>query len=104
MRFYFVVTQEESSGKLASFLKNKMNKDLSLRKIKRWIDAGYCVINKKIERFHHTVVHAHDCVQLTVPDLEITTNAQALPQALPLILFEDSDILVCDKPAGFICD
>jgi len=66
-----------------------------MRKIKGWIDAGYCFVKGRQERFARTAVGANSKVLLRVPVKEKREIA---------FLFEDEAILILDKPAGISCD
>lgn len=94
----WIVSAEESDEKLASFIKAHSAQDASLRKIKSWIDAGLCYINRRREKFHHTRLRAGDRIDLIIPEESKPIN---LKESL---LFEDPFILVCNKPPGVVCD
>ena len=93
------VSTKESGMKLLAFLKEKLNQQYSARQLKRAIESNYCQINGKTERFATTVVgvgdqilfHLEGIVQL--PERELKFEAERL-------LYEDSDLLIYDKPAG----
>jgi RluA family pseudouridine synthase len=105
MRTEWIVSAEDEGEKLVAFLKKSISEECSLRKIKSWIDAGACSLNGRTERFHHTRLRANDKVRLI--NLETKQTQVANPpqkSSLNRILYEDSDILVFNKPPGFTCD
>lgn len=66
-----------------------------MRKIKGWIDAGFCFVNGKQERFSRSKVPAYATISLEIPKQEKKELS---------FLFEDEAILVLNKPAGISCD
>jgi RluA family pseudouridine synthase len=99
MQHHFKVSESEAGEKLVSFLQKKLQRDdLSLRKIKGWIDAGLCAVNGRKEKFHHTLLKVGMSVDLIEPQDKKQLNIQ------PLSVYEDDAIIVYNKPAGFVCD
>lgn len=96
MRYEWKSTPEEAKLSLLAFLQKRLSgKDYSMRKIKGWIDAGYCFVKGRQERFSRTPVGANSKVELRVPIQEKRAIA---------FLHEDEALLVLDKPAGISCD
>jgi 23S rRNA pseudouridine1911/1915/1917 synthase len=96
MKYEWRVQASENQLPLLDFLQERLkDKPFSKRKIKGWIDAGYCSIQGRIERFSRTKVRSGNVVSVTV--LEVTKNPI-------IILYEDEAILVIDKPAKITCD
>ena len=99
MQYKWIVTKAETSLTLLQYLHNKLqdqklqDKTLSLKKIKSMIDAGYCYINAKKERFYRTLVAPGMRIELAIPE-----------QTALEFIFEDDDILVVNKPVGITCD
>ncbi len=94
MQCEWQVQPAEANMSLLAFLQGKF-KDCSMRKIKGWIDAGFCTVRGQRVRFSKTCVRAGERVLLHVPQ-QVQKDIQ--------ILFEDDLLLIIDKPAGITCD
>jgi len=91
-----IVQPDETNLSLFDFLQIKFcDKKYSKRKVKGFIDAGYCFVQGRPERFYRTKVQAGSEVQLRVPKTEKTTVS---------ILFDDDALLVINKPPKITCD
>lgn len=98
MRCQWVVSAGEQNKTLLEFLHSSLQeKNFSLRKVKGFIDAGYCFVNGKPERFYRSKVTVKSKISLTIP--ETTVRKKNLD-----ILLEDDTIIVFNKPAGISCD
>ncbi len=93
------VSASEQGLRLLSFLRNRINPKYSNKAIKRSIDHGWCCIHGKVERFSSYKVKEHDQVTF---DLRSLDEKKRGDQSLA-VLFEDEDLLVCNKPSGLIC-
>ncbi len=104
MRTEWIVTAEDVGEKLVSFLKRglqqKCSLEFSLKRLKSFIDAGYCRLNARKERFHHTRLCSQDHVELVIPEI-VQNNTGTL---LPTVVFEDDDIVIYNKTAGSVCN
>lgn len=96
MRALFTVSTKENGLKLAAFLQSNLEGDLSLKKIRRWLDAGLCTVNSRKETFHHTRLNTGDRVQIIIPE-------EKAP-AISTILYEDAALLLLNKAPGVTCD
>lgn len=67
----------------------------SNRKVKGFIDAGYCFIQGRCERFSKTRLIEGSKVELCIPQSTKTTSS---------VLFEDDTLLVINKAAALTCD
>ena len=71
--------------------------DLSRTQAQRLIDDGYVTVNDRVAKAG-VKLDAGDRVSITLP---LPPPSPLLPEAMPLnIIYEDSDLLVIDKPAG----
>lgn len=97
MQFEWIVSARFANVALLAFLQRCLkDKAYSMRKLKGCIDAGFCFVNGRPQRFSRTVVAAGDKIQLTVPEAKAPTQIQ--------IVYEDDLLLVIDKPEGHTCD
>ncbi|MBE9513154.1 MAG: RluA family pseudouridine synthase [Chloroflexi bacterium] len=71
--------------------------DLSRTQAQRLVDNGYVTVNDRVAKAG-VKLDAGDRVSITLPS---PPPSPLLPEAMPLnIIYEDSDLLVIDKPAG----
>jgi len=85
------------SGRLDSFVASET--ELSRTQAQRMIREGVVLLNGKAVK-PNAVVAAGDVVDVTYPDPVAT---DVLPEDIPLdILYEDSDLLVINKPQGMV--
>lgn len=96
MNIEWKVQPNDNQKSLLEFLQDHLkDKSFSRRKVKGFIDAGYCFIQGKCERFSKTIVHTASHIWLRVPE-----NMRA-----PLsIIYEDEAIIVLNKPDSTTCD
>jgi 23S rRNA pseudouridine1911/1915/1917 synthase len=86
-----------ASGRLDSFVAGET--DLSRTQAQRMIKDGAILLNGKQVK-PNAVVSAGDLVDVTYPD---PVETDVLPEDIPLeILYEDSDLLVINKPQGMV--
>lgn len=98
MRCEWTVSSGDQNKTLLQFLHGCLeDKNFSLKKVKGFIDAGYCFINGRPERFYRSKVMARSKVQLIIP--ETASRKKTLE-----VLLEDDAIIVFNKPAGVSCD
>ncbi len=88
---------EEGGERLDSYLARKL--DLSRARVERLISTGRVRVNDSVPKKRDQPGPGdHIVVDLPPPE-----PAHALPEAIPLkIVYEDSDLLVVDKPAGLV--
>ena len=73
--------------------------DYSRERLKEWISQGHLLVDGKIWRPKDRVVGGEN-ISL---EIKLDVETEAKPQNIPLnIIYEDSDILVLDKPAGLV--
>lgn len=92
------VPQQENGRRLDHFLAEKLP-DFSRARIQQLIRNGYILLNNARTKAG-TKIHAGDCISIDEPPPPPST---AEPEDIALdILYEDSDILVLNKPAGLV--
>ncbi len=85
---------------LKDLIKEK-HPDLSNREIKRALEEGACKVNGAIERFpNRTINPRKDKISFTY--IKLKAKAKLIINKSSIV-FEDADILVYDKPAGYAC-
>lgn len=67
--------------------------------IQKLAKDGRVLVNQKVQKSNYKVCQ-NDCIQITIPPV---TELEILPEDIPLdILYEDSDLLVVNKPKGMV--
>jgi 23S rRNA pseudouridine1911/1915/1917 synthase len=94
----FAVAPEEAGLRLDLFLTKKAP-GLSRVQIQRAVAEGRVLVNDRPIKAGRRV-KAADVVAISIPEAR---PSEAMPEAIPLaILYEDSSLLVVDKPAGMV--
>lgn len=94
----FIVAKEHSGKRLDRYLAARL-RDVSRTRIQEWIaDGSLRVDGAPAKRSHH--VRAGEKIEVQIkPRLPLAAE----PENIPLeILYEDSDVLVVNKPAGMV--
>lgn len=93
----FIVSSSNHGMRLLAFLKEHVSEASSVKSLKRAIEAGSCSVNGRIECFSSKNVAEGDVVELSLSQ----TRSKQFP---PSILYEDVDLIICDKPAGIVSE
>lgn len=89
---------EEAGTRLDKFLTEKYS-DLTRSYLQKLIKDGNVTVNGKTAKAGLKLT-VNDCVCVTVPEPE---ELQIVPENIPLdILYEDSDVIVVNKPKGMV--
>ncbi|MFS8563260.1 MAG: hypothetical protein LVR00_02585 [Rhabdochlamydiaceae bacterium] len=82
--------------RLLAFLRKHCSEHSSVKGLKRAVESKGCKINGRVETFSTRILSAQDIVQLEIAPKE---------KKSPLVfLYEDADIIICDKPSGLVCE
>ncbi len=94
----FIVSTDEAGARLDSWLASKQP-DLSRSRIQQYIRSGHVQVDQAPAK-PHQIIKAGMEISLHLPPA-MPTELQ--PEPIPLhILYEDTDILVLNKPAGLV--
>lgn len=94
------VNRNEAGERLDLFLLSKLPKIVSRSFLQKLIKDGQIKVNDRLEKPSYRV-KANDIISL--PDRPVPQQIEILPEPLELnVLYEDSDIIVVNKPAGMI--
>lgn len=93
------VTPGEKPKRLDLYLAH--HADLSRTKLQEQIKAGRITINGKKMKAHH-LVRAGDVIELTDEDINVYAQAKKPNVIEPIIIFEDENYLVVNKPSGLV--
>lgn len=97
------ITKDHSGISLQAFLKDVLGEGVSGKQIKKLIDSGKCLLNGKAERFSSRLVGAGDKIELILPSQAKTTSSSLIDHT-ERILYNDSDFIAYNKPAGLSSD
>lgn len=100
----WIVAENESGQKLQAYLSDRLDHSVSLKQIKRAIENNACTVNGNRERFASRRLLAGDVVVFFLPQLLIEKNSENFIFSKENILYEDSEILVYNKPSGISSD
>lgn len=95
MKKKFEVSQAQNGMKLLPFLRDRWPAAPSVKAIKRAIDGKRCRVNGRIETFSTHPLKKGDRVEIELAEETILKLT---------ILYEDSDLIVCNKPAGMVSE
>lgn len=101
MHRHWDVLDQESGSQLQAFLKVKLGKDFSARKIKKLIESNFCKVNGRTERFASYIIGHGDRIDLLS---DIILPSPSLTFDTKRILFEDKNLLCYNKPSGIASD
>ncbi len=92
----FKVSPKEHGVRLLAFLRMHCPEGISAKALKRAIDARCCRINERVESFSTSFLKGGDLVVLELKE--------QTPPSVPTCLYEDEDLLICNKSAGIISE
>src|SRR2546429_9782431 len=92
------VKEEHAGGRLDHF-RQRQSPEYSRSRLQEWIKAGRVLVNGSAARASHTL-RQDDALEVEpAPPAPLT----AAPEAIPLdVLYEDSDLVAINKPAGMV--
>jgi 23S rRNA pseudouridine1911/1915/1917 synthase len=97
-RVKFVVSKDDAKLRLDRILAQQLP-EYSRSRLQQLIRGGFVRLNKATTRPSH-LLRSGDKIELIEPPLE---KIEIQPERIPLdILFEDSDLIVINKPAGLV--
>ncbi len=99
----WIVSASEAGQKLVTFLKNKLGPNYSARQIKRGIENNLCRVNQRLEHFASIAVMRGDKITFELEALEGQAKANFQFSSADII-YENQELLVYNKPAGFASD
>lgn len=94
----YVVTESDSGKKLQLLIQEHLAETISLKKIKNALENNCCLVNGVVERYASYRVKKGDLIQFNLDFLEKKTNRITFSKTN--ILYEDSNFLIYNKPAG----
>lgn len=95
---FFEVTENECNERIDKFLAQKLDNQ-SRSYVQKLIKDEMVLVNKRPIKSNYRVFTG-DCLQVVIPEPE---EPDIKPENIPLdILYEDSDVLVINKPKGMV--
>ncbi|WP_405726250.1 RluA family pseudouridine synthase [Anaerotignum sp.] len=96
--FTFAAEKEDVGTRIDVFLADNME-DLSRSGVQKLIDEGMITLNGGKTKANYKL-REKDIIDVTVPEVK---EVEILPEDIPLdILYEDSDVIVVNKPQGMV--
>lgn len=93
-----IIVDENDNVRLDSYISSR-DSDLSRGTIQRLLEEGNIVVNGNSKKNSYKVKNG-DIIQITIPEIKDTKiEAQDIPVE---IVYEDSDIIVVNKPKGMV--
>ena len=93
----YTIDEKNQGGRLDKFVSTTM--ELSRKRVKDLLDQNQIQVNGKVEKASYSL-QIQDQVSITLPPLQEVTIE---PEEMDLdILYEDSDLLVINKPKGLV--
>lgn len=93
----YTIDEKNQGCRLDKFVSTTM--ELSRKRVRDLLDQNYIQVNGKVEKASYSL-QIQDQVSITLPPLQEVTIE---PEAMDLdILYEDSDLLVINKPKGLV--
>lgn len=94
-----IVEDNEIGMRIDKLLMTKEIGVTSRTQVQNYIADGHLLVNGSVQKANYKV-RKNDEIQLTIPD---AVDMSILPQNIPLdIVYEDSDVIVVNKPSGMI--
>ncbi len=96
-KIYLTVTDEFAEQRADKYISD--NTELSRSFAEELLENGNCLVNgSKCKKNYR--IKVGDVIEITLPDME---EPEILPENIPLdIVYEDSDLLVVNKPKGMV--
>lgn len=96
LSFRLQVSVSEAGMRLLAFLRKHLSEHSSVKGLKRAVESKGCKINGRVEIFSTRKLSFGDVVQLEMAPKEVRSEIE--------FLYEDKDLIICNKPAGVVCD
>lgn len=98
MRDHYTFKIKNETGRIDKVLSEKI-KEASRSQIQGWIKDQMVTVNSQVIKPNYTV-QPEDQIEVAVPE---PVEVEMLPEDLPIsIIYEDSDVLVVNKPQGMV--
>ncbi|WP_249029960.1 RluA family pseudouridine synthase [Tannockella kyphosi] len=93
-----IIEIEEELGRMDKVIAEYLE-DMSRTQIQDWIGNGHVIVNGKVEKASYKV-KVSDVIEIDIPEPEpMDVEAQDIPLD---VVYEDSDVIVVNKPTGMI--
>lgn len=95
----WVAGPADAKERIDKFAKMQLGEEFSRSQIQLWIEAGNLVVNGASVKANYKLAEG-DRIVLVIPEAEPT---EIVPEDIPLdIYYEDSDVIVVNKPRGMV--
>ncbi|WP_068616402.1 RluA family pseudouridine synthase [Paenibacillus tuaregi] len=95
----WTVEAESAKERIDKYVKECLTEDYSRSQIQLWIEEGHVVVNGAPVKSNYKLAQG-DLVSVTIPE---PSTVELVPEDIPLdVYFEDSDVIVVNKPRGMV--
>ncbi len=99
-RFEWIAEPEEAGERIDKFLTEVLEEEVSRTQVQQWVKDGHVTVNGKTVKPNYKLSDG-DTVVLMMPEPE---ELELAPEAIPIeVVYEDSDVIVVNKRAGWLC-
>ncbi len=99
-RFCLKVCREDKGLRLDQYIIKRLKLPISRSRIQRLINGQRITVNQRPVKAHYRVKEG-DALTISIPQRQ--PEEKVLPERIPLkIIFEDSEVLVINKPTGMV--
>jgi 23S rRNA pseudouridine1911/1915/1917 synthase len=97
--FCFLPEADDKGKRLDIYLSEQLARDYTRSQIKRFIEKGFVEVSGKVKKPNYQIKEKDSIkIILSRPEAKVI-----LPEKIPLdIVYEDTDIIVLDKPSGMV--
>jgi 23S rRNA pseudouridine1911/1915/1917 synthase len=97
--FAYTITLDQADSRLDHFLADQEEVKLTRSQIQRLIDNGNIMVNKKVSKPAYKLRAGDRIMVIIPPPIPLETRSENIPLD---IIYEDSDIIVVNKPRGMV--
>ncbi|MBS4030050.1 MAG: RluA family pseudouridine synthase [Clostridiales bacterium] len=99
MKEHIIHVDRDSAGGRLDVIVSRLLAELTRARVQKLMDEGLVLVNGEVRKANYRV-HEGECISVTIPAVK-ASSLDAENIALE-ILFEDSDVLVLNKPKGLV--
>ena len=95
----WTIGPEHAAERIDKYIADSLEEGTSRTQIQQWIKDGHAAVNGRSVKPNYKLA-VNDVITLAIPE---PTEVQIAPEAIPLeVVYEDSDVIVINKPRGLV--
>jgi 23S rRNA pseudouridine1911/1915/1917 synthase len=95
----WTVGPEYVAQRIDKFITEALEEDISRTQVQQWMKDGHVTVNGKAAKSNYKL-STQDVISITIPE---PVDIALTPEDIPLnVVYEDSDVIVVNKPRGFV--